>query len=289
MKKTIRIAAMLSACALLLAGCASEPQTQYSINVQTSGQQTDASGVTDASGLTDGETVSDDYNPEAEEDDYVPESAEEVTGDNNVVELPSIVTQAPTPTPIPVISGQYAGATPIVIDPIDKPTATPVPALVFSYSTYTVDSLGLTFEAPMGWTADTTQLNTYILRNPDTRADYATTLTITANGTNVEYTTDMLAAEVTAMLNSVKEAGFSKYSPSNTATRAGLFMGATGVYANYSGTLTDGTEIAGRLAAFYKNAVLYTVHLTYPKAYTETYKEKVYDHLRDTLKLVTAQ
>ena len=91
------------------------------------------------------------------------------------------------------------------------------------------------------------------------------------------------------MLNSVKEAGFSKYSPSNTATRKGLFMGATVVYANYSGTLTDGTEIAGRLAAFYKNAVLYTVHLTYPKAYTDTYKDKVYDHLRDTLKLVTAQ
>ncbi len=282
MKKTIRIAAMLSACALLLAGCSSEPQTQYSINVQTSGQQTTGSG------LTDGETVSDDYNPESEEDDYVPESEEEVTEDN-VIELPSIVTQAPTATPIPVISGQYAGATPIVVDPIDKPTATPVPALVFSYSTYTVDNLGLTFEAPMGWTADTTQLNTYILRNPDTRADYAATLTITANSTNVEYTTDMLAAEVTAMLNSVKEAGFSKYSPSNTATRKGLFMGATGVYANYTGTLTDGTEIAGRLAAFYKNAVLYTVHLTYPKAYTDTYKDKVYDHLRDTLKLVTAQ
>ncbi len=282
MRKTIRIAAMLSACALLLAGCSSEPQTEYSINVRTSGQQTDASG------LTDGATVSDDYNPESEEDDYVPESGEEAAEDN-VVELPSLVTQAPTDTPIPVISGQYAGATPIVINPIDKPTATPVPELVFSYSTYTVDSLSLTFEAPMGWTADTTQLNTYILRNPDTRADYAATLTITANGTNVEYTTDMLAAEVTAMLNSVKEAGFSKYSPSNTATRKGLFMGATGVYANYSGTLTDGTEIAGRLAAFYKNAVLYTVHLTYPKAYTDTYKDKVYDHLRDTLKLVTAQ
>ena len=41
--------------------------------------------------------------------------------------------------------------------------------------------------------------------------------------------------------------------------------------------------MAGRVHATCVNKVLYTVHVSYPKAYTDTYKEQVYDHLRDTI------
>ena len=40
-----------------------------------------------------------------------------------------------------------------------------------------------------------------------------------------------------------------------------------------------------RVHAACLDKVLYTVHITYPRAYTETYKEGVYDKLRDTIKL----
>ena len=42
-------------------------------------------------------------------------------------------------------------------------------------------------------------------------------------------------------------------------------------------------EVAGRVHATCVNKVLYTVHVSYPKAYTDTYKKQVYDHLRDTI------
>ena len=61
------------------------------------------------------------------------------------------------------------------------------------------------------------------------------------------------------------------------------------MYANYTATLDDNLQIAGRIAAVYKNNVLYTIHLTYPAGYTDTYKTNVYDKLRDTLKVITAQ
>ena len=118
---------------------------------------------------------------------------------------------------------------------------------------------------------------------------YAATLVIRANSTSIEYTTDSLTTEVKSMLTNLRNANYPKFSPSNTATRKGLFLGATGVYANYTATLDGNLQIAGRIAAVYKNNVLYTIHLTYPAGYTDTYKTNVYDKLRDTLKVITAQ
>lgn len=287
MKKGIRTMALLGACLLLLSSCGSEPKTQYSVN--KGGATSNGASNQSAAASSNGNSVTD-YDPLWEEDDYDPASEEDAYAeDQTVEELPSLVTPPATNTPIPVISGQYSGATPVIIDPIDKPTPTVVPPISFTYATYTAQNLNLTFEAPAGWTVDTSKTNTYSIQNPDPNKDYAATLVIRANPTNVEYNTSMLATEVEAMLNDIETAGFSKYSPSKTAERKGLFFGATGVYAQYSGTMTDGVEIAGRVAAVYKNNVLYTIHVTYPKAYSETYKTNVYDKLRDTLKVVTAE
>lgn len=289
MKKGFRTVLLLSACLTLLAGCASEPQTQYSINTGVQSGNTSANtgstGSTGTAGTTTGTNAGlpSDYDPLSEEDGYTDANAPEE------IDLPVIVTPAPTNTPIPVISGQYSGATPVVIDPIDKPTPTPIPPLSFTYTTYTATNLGITFEGPAGWLVDTSEANSYIIQSPDLATGYAATLVIRANSTNIEYSTDMLTTEVKSMLTSLKNAGYPKFSPSNTATRTGLLLGATGVYANYTATLDGGLEIAGRLAAAYKNGVLYTVHITYPAAYTETYKTNVYDKLRSTIKLITAE
>ena len=261
MKKGFRTVLLLSACLVLLAGCASEPKTQYNVNTQgAANTQASANPSTN----TAGSSLPADYDPASEEDDYTGDAA----STPEEIHLPTLVTPPPTNTPIPVISGQYSGATPVVIDPIDKPTPTPLPALSFTYQTYTASNLNLTFEGPAGWVA---------------------TLVSRANSTSIEYTTDSLTTEVKSMLTNLRNANYPKFSPSNTATRKGLFLGATGVYANYTATLDGNLQIAGRIAAVYKNNVLYTVHLTYPAGYTDTYKTNVYDKLRDTLKVITAQ
>ena len=111
---------------------------------------------------------------------------------------------------------------------------------------------------------DTSEANSYKLQSPDWATGYAATLVIRANSTSIEYTTDSLTTEVKSMLTNLRNANYPKFSPSNTATRKGLFLGATGVYANYNPPTLDGNlQIAGRIAAVYKNNVLYTVHLTY--------------------------
>ena len=51
-------------------------------------------------------------------------------------------------TAAPTMQSEYAGATPVLIDPIDKPTPTPLPTLTFTYAKYEATALGLTFEAP---------------------------------------------------------------------------------------------------------------------------------------------
>ena len=182
MKKGFRTVLLLSACLVLLAGCASEPKTQYNVNTQ--------GAANTPSTNTAGSSLPTDYDPASEEE----------------IHLPTLVTPPPTNTPIPVISGQYSGATPVVIDPIDKPTPTPLPALSFTYQTYTASNLNLTFEGPAGWVVDTSEANSYKLQSPDWATGYAATLVIRANSTSIEYTTDSLTTEVKSMLTNLRNA-----------------------------------------------------------------------------------
>ena len=188
-------------------------------------------------------------------------------------------------TAAPVIQSEYAGATPVVIDPIDKPTPTPLPTLTFSYVTYEASSLHMTFEAPSGWIVDDTVSDTYTLTNPDPSMDYAATLTIRAVPVNKAYSKSELTREVKGMLDTL--AGSSEltgFSPSNTAERA--FLSSTGVYANYKAVVRDtGAQIAGRLIVVCVDRTLYTLQVSYPRGYTDTYVSGVYDRFRHSVKL----
>ena len=204
------------------------------------------------------------YDPLAEEnmgDVYIPDEV--------------VITVAPTMT------SQYAGATPVIIDPIDKPTPSPVPPITFTYQVYDATNIRLSFEAPVGWTIETPASNSFMLVNPDMNVDYAASITITATSVSSNYSSSDLKKVINDMLDSIGESGFDSYSPSKTAERN--LLDSAGVYANYTGTLSGNVEVAGRVHATCVNKVLYTVHVSYPKAYTSTYKEQVYDHLRDTI------
>lgn len=186
------------------------------------------------------------------------------------------------PTAAPTIQGEYAGATPVLIDPIDKPTPTPLPALTFTYDKYEAKALGLTFEAPAGWLVDDSQPDTYTLTNPDPSMDYAAQLSIRLVPVSKNYTKNELTKEVKGTLDTLGSDGFKKFDRSNTASRT--FMNTTAIYANYTGTTTDNVKVAGRIIIACVNKSLYILHVSYPQGYTKTYVEGVYDKFRHTVK-----
>lgn len=68
MKKGFRTVLLLSACLVLLAGCASEPKTQYNVNTQ--GAANTHGEANTPSTNTAGSSLPADYDPASEEDDY---------------------------------------------------------------------------------------------------------------------------------------------------------------------------------------------------------------------------
>jgi len=266
MKKRLMLALMLILCAALLASCSGDTQKFPVGSLQTGDAQQNMSQLP---------AQDENYDPLAEEDTYIP-------GSDWAAELPTqpVVTNTPAPT----MRSQYAGATPVVIDPIDKPTPTAVPKLTVTYKAYDAIKLGLAFEGPTGWISNDSAADTFIIQNPNARIDYPATLTLRAEKVSSDYSLDNLKSIVNGMLDAIKTAGFDSYSPSQTAGRT--LLGKDGIYANYEGTLNDGRKVAGRVHAVCVDRVLYTVHLTAPQAQWNDYKELVYDHLRDTLMII---
>lgn len=279
MKKTL-LALLLCLCVALLAACQSgEPQRfdAFSNNGST-GQDSQNAGNAGSTG-NDGNVGG--SNIDFDDGTYDPAS-EEGRGDDLLGSLMDVNPPTEYISPAPTVRSQFAGATPVPIDPIDKPTATVVPPLTFTYTVYDATKLGLSFDGPIGWVVDDSASDTYIIYNPDPSVDYAATLTLRATPVSADYSETELRREVLSMLSTIGASGFTNWSPSNTATRS--LLTANGVYANYTGTL-NGVAVAGRVQAACLNRVLYTVHITYPRAYTDTYKTGVYDKLRDTIKV----
>ena len=268
MKKRLMLALMLILCAMLLASCG-ETKRYDVLSTNDGGNQ---------------QTQQNQQNPPAQEDEYDPRVEED---DWVAPELPTSVPV--TPTPAPTVRSEYAGATPVVIDPIDKPTPTAVPALgTITYTAYDAIKIGLSFEGPAGWIKDDTAADAFVLQNPNRNINYPATLTLRAEKVASDYSTSDLKSVINSMLSAIGNAGFEDYSPSQTDTRS--LLGKTGVYANYSGTLVmengQTAEVSGRVHAVCVDRVLYTIHITTPKAQWNEYKEKVYDHLRDTLTII---
>ena len=189
------------------------------------------------------------------------------------------------PTAAPTMQSEYAGATPVLIDPVDKPTPTPLPTLTFTYDKYEAKALGLSFEAPAGWLVDDSQPDTYILTNPDPSMDYAAQLSIRTVPVSKNYNKNELIKEVKNTLDTLGSEGFRKFERSNTAGRK--FMNSDAIYANYTGTTTDNVKIAGRIIIACTNKTLYILHVSYPQGYTKTYVENVYDKFRHSVKAIS--
>lgn len=278
---------------LALTACQSSSQTQYQMASPATQRVIPQTTSVPQTG-NDSETMDyDAYDPASEEgvgDDLdasgtqnQSQSQTQITDLSALLDMDMNATVYDSPTEAPTMNSVYAGATPVIIDPIDKPTPTPVPPLTFSeYVVYDATKLGISFESPAGWTVDDVEQSTYLLTNPDRSVDYQATVRVSAYTVNTEYSQSDLAKEVKNVLSTIRT-GFTSFSPTNTATRS--LLDKTGVYADFSGVNRDGKSVGGRVHAVCVNKKLYILEMTYPRAYTETYKDTVYKQFRHSVKI----
>ena len=197
-----------------------------------------------------------------------------------------VIAEASAPTAAPVMQSEYAGATPVKIDPVDKPTPTPLPKLTFSYTTYNASNLHLTFEGPAGWMANDLAVDSYTLTNPDPSMDYEAKIEIRTIAAGKDYTQKELIKEAKAQADTLRSTGnFQSFDASDTAARH--FIDGNGVYLAYKGVLNDGQEtgVAGRIIVNTVNKTLYVLHVSYPRGLADTFADGVYNKVRHSMKL----
>ena len=263
-------------CAVLLSACQSQQ------NFPTSRDQAEANRASQSTAApTQAPAQQDVFNPQPQEtpnfDDGSYDPASEEGGQEELIQE-----SADAAPPTAFFVSEYAGATPVAIDPIDKPTPTPLPTLTFTYENYTAGALHLTFEGPAGWTIDDSQPDTYMLTNPDPSMDYKAQVVIRTAKVNKDYNQNELTKEVKGALDTLR-ADFSSFDPSNTAARG--FIDGNGVYAAYKGTLKNGIQVAGRIMINCVNKTLYVLHVSYPRGLADTFADGVYNKGRHSMKL----
>ena len=178
----------------------------------------------------------------------------------------------------------YAGATPIPLDPIDMPTATPKPVISFTYGAVTADKIRLNFEAPVGWYIDSTADDAITLTDPNALDGFNANLTLRLSPVASSY---KLADIRTDLKNTLKELGqynFESWTTTEIASRANTLLKKEGYYAEYRGTYYNGTSIYGRvMMALLDNHQVITLHMVCSDGYFNSSYKAVVNHVRDTL------
>lgn len=177
----------------------------------------------------------------------------------------------------------YAGSTPIPLNPVDMPTPTPRPALSFTYGAYTSASIGVSFEAPVGWQVDESQSQVMVLSEPEgqIKDGQQCVITLSAEPVTGNYSESDLKSQVNQRLDTIGGAEFDDWKPSYTATR--YMMGSKGVYANYTGTLTSGVNVGGRILYVCIDRVLYGLEIIFPQGFKDDYLD-VFGKIRSSMK-----
>lgn len=180
-------------------------------------------------------------------------------------------------------------ATPVAVDPIDKPTPTPAPTPDYMYDTYTSSSMGISFSIPYSWLLNPSTNQETMLQFVEPKSEmmepdgYQTRLTIERFSAGLNQT----AADARTRLESVLtelEGMFTTFKANDIATAS--IGGASGYYCYYRATYNDGTKeysMRGRVAVVAHDKELIQIRLTTPSNWFSYYNH-VYRQLRATFK-----
>ena len=278
MKKTV-LAVLMALCIVALAACGGSQQEHFDTAdnpVALVSPETPVPATPTPAPVPDFDTG--EYDPASEE------GLSGLTAEEEAAESVEVVIPAATPVSI---NSEYAGEPPMVIDPIDKPTPSPVPSVTYAdsdFAVYDATRMRVSFEAPAGWDVDDSISDTYLLTNPDARMQFRGYLMLTVRGVSDSYSKSALQREVNAVLEALK-GDLSDFSPSNFGSRT--LMSVSGEYKDFTATL-KGTEtrIWGRVQAVYHSASksLIVLRVVAPQEYKALYKDTIYPRLRKTLK-----
>ncbi len=282
MKRTWKLLVCLLMAMLLLTSCSGKPDPEDFPDItQAIGPTATPTSVPTAVPVEgDGESIFE-HNPYLEEDFSEEDAlAEEDYVDPEFGVLESFATAEPAGTVYP-----YAGSTPIPLNPVDMPTPTPKPDLSFTYSQYIASTVGVTFEGPANWRVNESQSGVFILSEPTNQVKdgQQCIITISAEPIGSDYKQKELETHVEHRVDTIGGAQFSSFKPSYTATRH--MLGSTGVYANYTGTLTDGTEVGGRIQYVSINGVLYGLEIVFPEGFRGDFID-VFGEIRGSMKFI---
>ena len=207
----------------------------------------------------------------------------------------------PTPTPAPIASDVQLdvanmtpddpAATPIPVDPIDKPTDTPMPTPNYAYKTYTSDSLNISFSIPYSWLLNPNTNQTTTLQFVEPKSEmmepdgYQTRLTIEKVNTGLAQTADDARERLETTLTQM-EGTFTSFTAYPIASRS--IGDAKGSYCYYKAEYNDGTktyEMNGRIIIVAHGKALYQIRLTTPRNWY-SYYNYVYRQVRYTFKFL---
>ncbi len=178
----------------------------------------------------------------------------------------------------------YAGATPIPLDPIDKPTATPRPEKSFTYAETTAARIGVKFEAPVGWLTDDTVADAFTVTDPEKLDNYQAFMSVKITPVAASYKLADVKTDVKAMLSELGKYNYEDWSVTSVSART--LLKKDGYYADYRGVQYDGTIVRGRVhIALLDGNKIVTLHLSAPGWFNTSY-QKVYQRFRDTASLI---
>ena len=206
---------------------------------------------------------------------------------------------SPTPTPEPIASDEKLdvanmtlddpSATPIPVDPIDKPTDTPMPTPNYAYKAYASDSLNISFSIPYTWLLNPNTNQTTTLQFVEPKSEmmepdgYQTRLTIEKVNTGLTQTADDARERLETTLSQM-EGTFTSFTSYPIASRS--IGDAKGSYCYYKAEYNDGTKtylMRGRIIVVAYEKALYQVRITAPQNWY-SYYEHVFRNVCNTLK-----
>ena len=209
--------------------------------------------------------------------------------------LDAVPTVLPTDAPevedgpayVPAQVSQYAGASPIPLDPVDMPTPTPRPELTFTYVDAKAEQLGIQFQIPGSFVRDDSVSGQITFTDPNTLDGVNATVVIKLASVSADHTLDDVKEDVKNELAMLGQYNFTDWSTTDATARR--LMGKDGFYADYRGVKLDGTIVRGRVhMALMDNNLLLTMEYNAPGWFNSSYKG-VFDNLRSTLTAYTAE
>ena len=179
-------------------------------------------------------------------------------------------------------------ATPVAVDPIDKPTPTPAPTPNYAYDKYTNDAMGISFYIPYTWhlNPNTDQSRTVQFVEPKSemmeKDGYQTRITIEKINMGLQQTASDARAALESTLEELSQT-FTTFSAGNIASAS--IGESNGYYCYYKAEYNDGSKnyvMNGRIIIVAEGKALYQVRITTPRAWY-SYYEYVFRKVRATL------